>query len=73
MLSQAALVGYNRILFPESSNRRGAATTDPPLRVSWQWQSEKEPGDLSLDVDMYDIDMFENHASVVTKLHGRQG
>ena len=73
MLSQASLVDYNRILFPESSNRRGAATADPPLCVSWQWQSEEEPVDLSLDVDVYDIDMFANHASVVSKLHGRRG
>jgi endo-alpha-1,4-polygalactosaminidase (GH114 family) len=45
---------------------------DPSLRVSWQWQLAEEPVDLSLDVDMYDIDLFENDASVVAELHARQ-
>ncbi|MBP63036.1 MAG: endo alpha-1,4 polygalactosaminidase [Planctomycetaceae bacterium] len=45
---------------------------DPSLRITWQWQLAEEPVDLSLDVDMYDIDLFENDASVVAELHARQ-
>ena len=45
---------------------------DPSLRISWQWQLAEEPVDLALDVDMYDIDLFENDASVVSELHARQ-
>jgi hypothetical protein len=45
---------------------------DPSLHVTWQWQLAEEPVDLSLDVDMYDIDLFENDASVVAELHARQ-
>jgi endo-alpha-1,4-polygalactosaminidase (GH114 family) len=47
-------------------------SVDPSLRVSWQWQLAEEPVDLSLDVDMYDIDLFENDSAVVAELHSRQ-
>ena len=43
----------------------------PSLHVTWQWQLAEEPVDLSLDVDMYDIDLFENDATVVAELHSR--
>ena len=43
----------------------------PPPKTTWQWQLSDQPIDMSFDVDMYDIDMFENNASVVTNLHGR--
>ena len=46
-------------------------SADPSLHVSWQWQLAEEPVDLSLDVDMYDIDLFENDAAVVADLHSR--
>lgn len=42
------------------------------LSISWQWQLAEEPVDLSLDVDLYDIDLFENDASVVATLHSMQ-
>jgi hypothetical protein len=41
----------------------------PALRTSWQWQLTDLPVDQSFDVDMYDIDLFENDASVVAALH----
>lgn len=41
----------------------------PALRTSWQWQLSDLPVDLSIDVDMYDIDLFENDAEVVAALH----
>ena len=39
-----------------------------PLVMSWQWQLTT-PVDQSLNVAMYDIDLFDNSASVVSALH----
>ncbi len=35
----------------------------PPLKTSWQWQLTT-PVDENVKVQMYDIDMFDNNASV---------
>jgi hypothetical protein len=43
----------------------------PKPGTSWQWQLEGLPVDLSVDVEMYDIDLFENDPSVVEALHSR--
>jgi hypothetical protein len=40
----------------------------PPQNTSWQWQLTT-PVDQSVNVAMYDIDMFNNAASVVASLH----
>ena len=40
----------------------------PGLVTSWQWQLST-PVDQSVKVQMYDIDMFDNDASVVAALH----
>ncbi|MBU2559773.1 endo alpha-1,4 polygalactosaminidase, partial [archaeon] len=40
----------------------------PGVDTTWQWQLDS-PVDVSLDVDMYDIDMFENDEVVVKTLH----
>lgn len=40
----------------------------PGLNTSWQWQLST-PVDQSVNVQMYDIDMFDNDASVVASLH----
>lgn len=40
----------------------------PALNTSWQWQLSGKV-DTSFNVTMYDIDMFENDASVVQSLH----
>jgi hypothetical protein len=37
--------------------------------LRWQWQLTGMPVDLSVEGDMYDIDLFENEASVITALH----
>lgn len=42
----------------------------PKLETSWQWQLTT-PVDLSVDAEMYDIDLFDNPASVVEALHAR--
>jgi hypothetical protein len=43
----------------------------PTVGSSWQWQLSGMPVDLGLDVDMYDIDLFENDAGVVAALHAQ--
>jgi hypothetical protein len=43
----------------------------PALKTTWQWQLSKLPVDQSVDAQMYDIDLFENDASVVTSLHAK--
>ncbi len=40
----------------------------PALVTSWQWQLVP-PLDLSVDAEVYDIDLFDNDASVVAELH----
>lgn len=45
-----------------------APTVWPPPGISWQWQLTT-PVDLSVSVAVYDIDLFDNDASVVVKLH----
>ncbi|MBN2116642.1 MAG: endo alpha-1,4 polygalactosaminidase [Anaerolineales bacterium] len=41
----------------------------PAVGTTWQWQLDFPPIDQSFDVDMYDIDLFDNEASVVADLH----
>ena len=40
----------------------------PPPGTTWQWQLSGEPIDQSFDVDMYDIDLFESDAQLVSVL-----
>jgi hypothetical protein len=40
----------------------------PPLQSSWQWQLTT-PVDLRVNASIYDIDMFDNSASVVASIH----
>lgn len=39
------------------------------MTTAWQWQLAGESVDLSLDVEMYDLDLFETEVSVVASLH----
>ena len=43
----------------------------PPINATWQWQLVELPVDPSSDVDMVDIDMFDNSASTVAALHAQ--
>lgn len=43
----------------------------PSPGISWQWQLTDLPIDQSFDVDVYDIDMFDNDASTVATLHAQ--
>ncbi|MFN7923776.1 MAG: endo alpha-1,4 polygalactosaminidase [Bryobacteraceae bacterium] len=42
----------------------------PAPGATWQWQLTT-PVDLSIEAQMYDIDLFENDASVVAALHAK--
>ena len=42
----------------------------PPPNTTWQWQLTT-PVDLSVDAQLFDIDLFDNAASVVGALHSR--
>ena len=53
-----------------------ASTTEgdwwrPPPGTSWQWQLGGPPLDLSPDVEMYDVDLFETEAATVAALHAQ--
>jgi hypothetical protein len=43
----------------------------PALDTTWQWHLTELPVDQSFDVDMYDIELFDNDASVVDALHAQ--
>jgi endo-alpha-1,4-polygalactosaminidase (GH114 family) len=55
-----------------SSNLTGSQTWwQPQVGVSWQWQLSDPPVDTSIDAEVYDIDIFDNEASVVAELHSK--
>jgi endo-alpha-1,4-polygalactosaminidase (GH114 family) len=41
----------------------------PEPGLSWQWQLMDPPVDMSIEADVYDIDLFDNDASVINTLH----
>jgi len=41
----------------------------PIVNTQWQWQLTGLPIDRSFEVEMYDIDMFDNKTSTVAELH----
>jgi hypothetical protein len=43
----------------------------PAKSTSWQWQLTGLPVDQTIDATLYDIDLFDNPASVVASLHAR--
>ena len=47
---------------------QGPQIWQPKLNTSWQWQLTSLPIDQSLDVDMYDIDLFDNDGATVASL-----
>lgn len=41
------------------------------MELTWQWQLSEPPVDTSIDADVYDIDIFDNDASVIADLHAK--
>jgi len=48
----------------------GESIWTPSPGTTWQWQLS-DPVDLSVDAEVYDIDLFDNDASVVDALHAQ--
>jgi hypothetical protein len=44
----------------------------PIVGLTWQWQLSEPPVDTSVDAEVYDIDIFDNDASVVADLHAQE-
>ena len=58
--------------FLVSSNPSGSPPWwQPAPGLSWQWQLSEPPVDTSIEADVYDIDIFDNDASVVAGLHAQ--
>jgi hypothetical protein len=57
------------------TERIGASTASsvwrPAPRTTWQWQLTGSPIDTSLDVQMYDLDLFDTDAAFVSALHAQ--
>lgn len=43
----------------------------PTVGLTWQWQLSEPPVDTSVDAEVYDIDIFDNDATVVAELHAK--
>lgn len=50
---------------------RADTTWQPAVGATWQIVLLNELSDTSLDVDIFDIDVFDNNASVVSELHDK--
>jgi len=49
----------------------GKAIWQPAPGITWQWQLTDLPVDISVDAEVYDINLFDNDASVVAALHAQ--
>lgn len=58
------------LIFKDFSHSQ-PAWWQPAPNTTWQWQLSDQPIDTSFNVDMYDIDLFENKAGVVDRLHSQ--
>ena len=67
--TQTSVAGYSPI--QPSNIIATSAVWRPTIGTSWQWQLTALPVDLSVDAQVYDIDLFENVDSMVAALHTR--
>ncbi len=61
------LVGFLPV---EADNAQSQVIWKPSQQANWQWQLST-PVNLTMDAQIYDIDLFDNDASVVKSLHGK--
>ena len=47
----------------------GSPVWQPAPQTTWQWQLSGLPLDLTVEADVFDIDLFETEASTVDRLH----
>ncbi len=68
LVTALLLVSFNSCTDLGSDGAGSGEWLHPPLFVSWQWQLS---GDLNIgyDVEIYDIDLFDNDKTVIEKLH----
>ena len=43
----------------------------PSVGLTWQWHISEPPVDTTVDAEVYDIDLFENDASVIDEIHSQ--
>lgn len=67
----AVLVGLLLMGLPNAAGALPGPWWQPSPGVTWQWQLTGLPVDQSYNVQMYDIDLFDNDASVVASLHAQ--
>ena len=58
------------VLDPDAVPVTGMDWYKPPVSITWQWQLSGKI-DTSLDVEMYDIDLFNTPESVIKELHDK--
>jgi len=58
---------------PPNNNTNATSGTfwRPPAGTSWQIVLQNPPTDTSLNVSVYDIDLFDNNASAISTLHSQ--
>jgi len=56
---------------PQVSDLKDANIWRPQVETTWQWQLVGQPIDTYFDVDMYDIDLFDNDSDIVDELHNQ--
>jgi hypothetical protein len=73
LLAGLTTCAFPRTLEPPPMTNTPAATFPPRWQpapgLTWQWQLSEPPVDTSVDAQVYDIDLFDNDASVVRGLH----
>ena len=52
-------------------SEQGMSWWQPAVGATWQWQLTDLPIDTAPDVDVYDVDLFDNDASTVAALHAQ--
>jgi hypothetical protein len=66
----ALLLGILGALGAAEGRAQPGALWRPPIGLTWQWQLTG-PIDLSVDAGLYDLDLFDTPAHIVTSLHAR--
>lgn len=55
----------------DSSPSSTAEWFHPSVGLTWQWHLSDPPVDTNVEADVYDIDLFDNDASVIKELHDK--
>ncbi|MBN1538222.1 MAG: endo alpha-1,4 polygalactosaminidase [Anaerolineales bacterium] len=71
MSGQVSTTEPRKVYLPEVTRQITPTIWHPSLVTSWQWQLDDLPIDTSYDVQMYDIDLFDNDAATVAALHAQ--